>query len=69
MSRKPNHVSGGLALLAMALASSREVRQEPIEIEYKKLPDLPYNFIGFFPAKPSKFIPSKENQPWKRNRR
>ncbi len=37
---------------------------EPIILEMQKLPEFEYRP----PAKPSKFIPSKESQPWKRRK-
>lgn len=58
---------GRLAVLTMALATAQS-RDEQKPIKLKPYPTFDLDF-KFFPAQPSKFIPSKENQPWKRNRR
>lgn len=62
-------VAGELLALsvAMALAESHLTKEKTIELKYEPMPN--FDFTGFFPAKPSKFIPSKGNQPWKRNRK
>jgi hypothetical protein len=45
------------------------VQPEPMEIKLEAQPKMFYPTEDFYAAKPSKFIPSKENQPWKRNRK